>query len=185
MGWYPEDTSFCDKIIELHKTSPDKRPGVFGTSRLYNTNIKESYDLMWQPDEIPDYYREWIFKCLEQYLKKYEYAELTTGIDIIEQAQVQFYPPNGGYKLWHMERSGLDWPIATRYLVYMTYLNTVEDGGGTEFYYQGVKTKAEKGLTLLWPTDWPWTHRGEVSPTENKYVVTGWFGIKTIPKGQK
>ena len=33
----------------------------------------------------------------------------------------------------------------------MTYLNDVKDGG-TEFMYQNIKTQAEKGLTLIWPS---------------------------------
>jgi hypothetical protein len=57
----------------------------------------------------------------------------------------------------------------------MTYLNTVEDGGGTSFFYQRVTLKAEKGLTLIWPVEWTHTHKGEVSETEEKYIVTGWF----------
>ena len=35
----------------------------------------------------------------------------------------------------------------------MTYLNDVKDGG-TEFFYQKLKTPAKKGLTLIWP----WSH---------------------------
>ena len=58
----------------------------------------------------------------------------------------------------------------------MTYLNDVEDGG-TEFYYQKLKTKAKKGLTLIWPTDFTHTHRGIVSKTKEKYIVTGWFTL--------
>ena len=63
----------------------------------------------------------------------------------------------------------------SRRLVFMTYLNDIEEGGGTEFYYQKIITPAKKGLTLLWPTDWTHTHRGQVSDTEEKYIITGWF----------
>ena len=31
----------------------------------------------------------------------------------------------------------------------MTYLNDIKDGGETEFYYQKLKVKPEKGLTLI------------------------------------
>ena len=44
----------------------------------------------------------------------------------------------------------------------------------TEFKYYGKKVKAKKGLTLLWPPDFTHTHRGIPSPTEEKYIVTGW-----------
>jgi len=32
-------------------------------------------------------------------------------------------------------------------------------------------------LTLIWPTDWTFTHRGVPSLTEEKYIVTGWFNF--------
>ena len=60
-------------------------------------------------------------------------------------------------------------------MVFMTYLNDVTDGGGTEFYYQNKITEARKGKTLIWPADWTHTHRGVVSPTQDKYIITGWL----------
>ena len=58
----------------------------------------------------------------------------------------------------------------------MTYLNSVEDGG-TEFKYQNLITPAKKGLTLIWPAQWTHTHRGQISGTKEKYIVTGWFNF--------
>jgi hypothetical protein len=59
----------------------------------------------------------------------------------------------------------------------MTYLNDVTDGGGTEFFHQNITTTAVKGKTLIWPSDWTFTHRGQVSPTQDKYIITGWFSF--------
>ena len=64
-----------------------------------------------------------------------------------------------------------------RHLVWMTYLNDVEEGGETEFYYQKLKVKPRKGLTLIWPVDWTHTHRGIVAPKEEKMILTGWFSF--------
>ena len=57
----------------------------------------------------------------------------------------------------------------------MTYLNDVTDQGGTEFYNQKIITEPKKGLTLIWPADWTHTHRGIASPTQDKYIATGWL----------
>ena len=46
----------------------------------------------------------------------------------------------------------------------MTYLNDVNDYGETEFYYQKLKIKPEKGKTVIWCADWTHTHRGISSP---------------------
>ena len=56
----------------------------------------------------------------------------------------------------------------------MTYLNNVKDGG-TEFKYQNITAPAHKGLTLIWPAIWTHTHRGQISQTESKTIITGWF----------
>ena len=57
----------------------------------------------------------------------------------------------------------------------MTYLNDVTDGGETDFFYQRIKIPPKKGLTVIWPADWTYTHRGIPSKTQDKFIVTGWF----------
>ena len=59
----------------------------------------------------------------------------------------------------------------------MTYLNDVKNGGETEFYWQKIKIKPKKGLTLIWPTEFTHLHRGIPTPIEEKYIVTGWFNL--------
>ena len=58
----------------------------------------------------------------------------------------------------------------------MTYLNDVEDGG-TEFLNQKCEVKARKNLTLIWPADWTHTHRGVISQTKEKTIITGWIKL--------
>jgi hypothetical protein len=86
---------------------------------------------------------------------------------------IQHYKPNEGFYVWHTERTGAE-RVASRHLVFMTYLNDV-DNGGTEFHHQKLITQAEKGLTLIWPADWTFTHRGVISPDQHKYIITGWL----------
>ena len=59
----------------------------------------------------------------------------------------------------------------------MLYLNDVFDKGGTEFKDQKVTASAQKGKLLIWPADWMHTHRGVTSPTEEKWIATGWIHI--------
>ena len=40
---------------------------------------------------------------------------------------------------------------------------------------------AVKGKTVIWPSDWPWTHKGIISPTQEKYIVTGWYNFNSQP----
>ena len=89
---------------------------------------------------------------------------------------LQHYKPGGGFKVWHHERDA--YAVQNRMLVFMTFLNTVTDQGGTEFKYQKLKTDAKCGLTLIWPTDFTHMHRGVISKNETKYIITGWYGYE-------
>ena len=56
-----------------------------------------------------------------------------------------------------------------------TYLNDVSEGGETAWYFQNLKMKPEKGLTVFWPADWMYLHRGFPPIKGKKYIITGWF----------
>ena len=43
--------------------------------------------------------------------------------------------------------------------------------------YQNKTFKAKKGDTLIWPSGWTHTHRGIVSQTQEKYIITGWWSF--------
>ena len=63
-----------------------------------------------------------------------------------------------------------------RLLVFMTYLNDVDDGG-TDFLYQNLTTQAKKGKTIIWPAEWTHTHKGQISEKKEKYIETGWYNF--------
>ena len=55
--------------------------------------------------------------------------------------------------------------------------NTVTDKGGTEFPFQNVILSATKGDLALWPAEFTHPHKGIISPTQEKYIATGWFEL--------
>jgi prolyl 4-hydroxylase len=179
-GWYMDDTTLCDDIIEYYKDHPKLgyTPVVFTNDGWVpvDKNIKESIDAGFElfSEELRDRYVIHLQQCLVNYCGLYEYANLVERFSVVENPNFQHYnPPTGGYKQWHAEVNGKN--NANRHLVFMTYLNDVEEGGGTEFFYQNKTIKAEKGLTLIWAAHWTHTHRGIVAPNEDKYIITGWF----------
>jgi hypothetical protein len=174
MGWYI-DPSICDALVEHHKTSNEKHQGLSGYNPLTNSNVnldeKDSIDVSYKPVESDTYFPA-LQECSNLYNEKYPYSALS-GYNIQPPILIQHYKVGGGFKLWHSERSA---NVIYRHLVFMTYLNDLEDGG-TEFFYQGITIKAEKGLTLIWPADWTHTHKGQISNTTEKYIITGWFQL--------
>ena len=112
-------------------------------------------------------------KAILSYEEKYEDVKNLTTYSIVENPRIQFYKKGWGFKNWHCERA---WH-QNRMLVWMVFLNDVKDGG-TEFKYQKLKIPAKKGLMLMWPSDFTHTHRGIISKTKEKYILTGWLGYK-------
>jgi hypothetical protein len=61
-------------------------------------------------------------------------------------------------------------------MAFMTYLTDTENGG-TEFTYINWTAPCKKGLTLIWPANYLYAHRGVVSEKEDKMIITGWLGF--------
>lgn len=169
------DTSICDNLIKYHQNNSEYRLEGEILSRgnvCVDKNIKDSVDVtFFNPSNnstIKKYFSE-LAVGFHHYLEKYNLTNVSLNTEIC--SSIQYYPPGGGYKVWHYERGK---GTEKRQLVYMTYLNDVPNGG-TEWYYQNYKTEAVKGLTVIWPSDFTHTHRGIVSPDNEKWIVTGWF----------
>ena len=185
-GWYiPKH--ICDGVIQyFYENENNIIRGFIGDASKENgeaidLSIKDSYDLIVSPNNGNPYinaYENYLGFCLSNYIKRYNFINKNYFFSLNDNYNIQHYKKNGGFKEWHFERANREILSMRRVLVFMTYLNDVEDGG-TEFYYQGIKTKAEKGLTLLWPTDFTHTHRGIISQTKEKYIVTGWYSYDT------
>jgi len=179
-GWYiPEN--ICDEIVKYFNEQKQKGntgPGVVGSykSESVKDSVKVSEDCSISSNNF-DYplneYREYLQSCLIKYTNRYDKINELTHFNINSDYNIQFYNKGEGFKIYHCERGGSKRSLS-KVLAFMTYLNNVDDGG-TEFKYQNITTPAKKGLTLIWPTHWTHTHRGQVSNTKTKYITTGWF----------
>lgn len=111
--------------------------------------------------------------CYEQYSTKYS-TLINQPIKATSMKMQKTYP-GGGYHVFHHEQGSDEG--AKRSLVYILYLNTLEEEGGeTEFLHQKLRIKPKENLLLLWPAAYTHAHRGNpVLGDSNKYIVTGWF----------
>ena len=55
------------------------------------------------------------------------------------------------------------------------FLNTVEEGGETEFLYQNKRLPPVQGTLALYPAGYTHTHRGNPPLKGNKYIMTTWL----------
>lgn len=93
----------------------------------------------------------------------------------------QHYIKNsGGYHYWHSEIYPLDpqCEVLHRVLFFMFYLNTVETGGETEFYYQKKAIQPKQGRMVIAPASFTHTHKGNVPVSDDKYILTSWIMFK-------
>ena len=88
---------------------------------------------------------------------------------------MQKYDPDMGYYVSHAENQGYGAISTRRMLVWMIYLNTITDGGGTYFENFDRSVNAVEGRCVIWPAYWTHFHNGIVSKTESKYITTGWY----------
>lgn len=181
------DLTLCDSLLQLYNDAHDRgmtfagQSGAMGQAR---PEIKASTDF-WLNDcdklGPPEKYRWPEFQAelngfIDQYLEKYRFFEYGGMFTSRHLPQIQWYKPGEGYHKWHID--GAQMSACDRAMVYMTYLNDVTEGGGTMFYHQNVTTKAVKGKTLIFPAGYTHLHKGEISLTQHKYILTGWIWWK-------
>ena len=176
-GWYI-DSAICDRLVDWFEANPqEQKTGVLLQDTI-DKSLKDSTDTnilpKWQEQPFLDYFTE-LGQVVEEYKKMYPMCDtFQHNWGVVEGVNIQRYKPGQGFHTWHCERTGPE--SAHRHMVFMTYLNDVTDGGETEWVYQKTKIKPEKGLTVIWSADYTFSHRGITSPTQTKYITTGWYG---------
>jgi hypothetical protein len=96
-----------------------------------------------------------------------------------EVCQIQKYKKGSGhYNAWHVEVDGPESCI--RPFSMIIYLNDVNNGGETSFLYTGSKVKPRKGGLLIFPSAFPFVHRGEVPISNDKYIIATWLAYKPV-----
>ncbi|TLU64244.1 2OG-Fe(II) oxygenase [Thalassotalea litorea] len=83
----------------------------------------------------------------------------------------------GNYGYWHSEIfPQLNGNKALhRNLLFLIYLNDVEEGGETDFYYQNRSIRPKAGTMVIAPCGFTHTHRGNIPVSNDKYVLTSWM----------
>ena len=83
----------------------------------------------------------------------------------------------GNYGYWHSEIFPQPGPndALHRLVLFIFYLNDVEEGGETDFYYQKKSVKPKAGTMVIAPCGFTHTHRGNIPVSSDKYILTSWM----------
>ena len=190
---------FCKDVIEQFEKSNLKGPGHIYTLKdgyvraasllasnssftnvvstdisIYPTFIEEATE-KGEPEwgEFIQYINLKLQIGIDEYIEKFPMINNLQKF-VLEGYNIQRYLPGQGFNKWHCENSGYT-ASGDRILAFMIYLNDITDGGGTDFRIQNHTEKAEACKMVIWPAGWTHVHRGEVSETQTKYTITGWY----------
>ena len=174
------DLDFCEKII--FRFNRDKRVSE-GSVVSDRGNVAIDKSIRQTQILNLSYFEDWkqedtvLFTSLSKHLSKYIehvnkifYCSPFYSDPCVDSGyQIQKTVAGGFYK-WHVD--AINNIVPMRKLTYMWYLNSCEEGC-TEFVF-GQKIKPEAGKLLIFPSTWPYVHRG-TPPKTTKYVCTGWL----------
>ncbi len=173
------DTNTCDEMVNFFWSNHNQHmKGLVGAEKE-DMSIKDSTDLPIQMGDvlhIPFFknYDDHLIKSVFQYLDIYSAINDNWKMGITEPFIIQHYKKGGGFKVEHCERTGHFDKTIKRALVFTTYLNDVPDGG-THFKYYNHTEQAQKGKTVIFPSDWTHTHVGQITQDNEKIISTGWI----------
>jgi hypothetical protein len=175
----------CKKIIE-HYENENRFTAKFTRQNLEKVTLLEKNDT--NKPLVSDNIHIW-YDAFKPFFANFDIALKTyiesTCIDShygplkYTGMKIQKTLPGQGYHVWHIEH-GNGGEESRRVLTYLIYLNDIEDGGETELLHQSVRVKPKTGRILIFPTGFPYVHRGNPPLKGNKYILTSW--ILVAPK---
>ena len=133
----------------------------------FHNDVK--YDML-SGDNLPLTFLPMVKDYVDDYLDRY--SLLKHEVMLMFDVKAKKIPIGGGFHRWHYENGGLQ--VSPRKLVVQLYLNTVEEGGETEFLYINKRVKAKQGTLIIFPAAFTHTHRGNPPIGQDKYIVSTW-----------
>tara|TARA_B100000131_G_scaffold189664_1_gene182482 strand:- start:31 stop:618 length:588 start_codon:yes stop_codon:yes gene_type:complete len=174
----------CDGVIDFFESNKERQfGGTIGSQVINDPKKKIDTEIIIDIKELCEDRRlNPVAKALhitfEEYVKNYPFLKKISSWHIWEKFKIQRYNPNEAYFVEHCENAGgIDGNMERRLIALMVYLNTVTDGGQTHFPTQNISFSPKVGDILMWPAYWTHPHHGIPSPSQVKYIITGWYNF--------
>lgn len=166
--------TFCDEVVARFEANPDQHyAGRIGQLREEDASVKKTTDLVVSNKTDWKDVDQMLFRSLGAAM-----VELRDAFPYFRGPfkdigyQVQRYRA-GEYYHWHID--GGSHELSQRQLVALWYLNDVPGPGGeTEFRFQQIRVKPERGKLVLFPPFWTHEHRAVTLQAGLKYIATTW-----------
>jgi hypothetical protein len=163
---------FCAQVIDYFEADPSaqKRNG-----KSFRSGLSESSWLERDLSGLQEFnFSNVLTNCFRHYKAVYERdcgirpplpapASMAPWI-------VKRYDPGGEDRFQPHYDSVAD--VANRYMVFLWYLNDVEEGGETSFVDLGIDSHPEAGKLLVFPPYWMYRHAGQAPVSGPKYILS-------------
>jgi hypothetical protein len=166
--------AFCDEVIDRFEAHPEQQhEGRIGQVQTKDLGVKVTTDLVvsdkaeWK--DVDQMFFRSMAAALREFRETFPYFK---GRFKDMGYQVQRYRP-GEFYHWHID--GGSHEFSQRQLVALWYLNDVPGPGGeTQFLYQDISIRPERGKLVLFPPFWTHEHRAAELREGVKYIATTW-----------
>lgn len=160
----------CDKLILSFESNSDlhERYDQGGYPNFTQLNLTSN-----QLKTGPDLHQSLIstsFDCLKRYERDLDLQGEFPADFAFEHFRLKKYK-NDGYDRFDDHVDVQDHKTAKRFLVFFFYLNTVTEGGETEFPRLGYAVRPKRGRCLVFPPLWMFPHCGRIPVSHSKYIV--------------
>ena len=166
-----------NNCVNMYKKDAHKIvPGKIGRNQDVIPEYKDSLDCPIDVNEIErlTIWHKEMHDVIDNCIRKFPILRQHQPWGYVDGINIQYYKPGGGYPAEHSEI--MSYSTSHRIMAFMTYLTDTKNGG-TEFTYLNWTAPCKKGLTLIWPANYVYAHRGVISKTEDKMIITGWLGF--------
>jgi hypothetical protein len=166
--------AFCDEVITRFEANPQQQyAGRIGQLREQDDSVKKTTDLVVSNKADWKDVDQMFFRSLGAAMRELRDAfPYFRGPFKDIGYQVQRYRA-GEYYHWHID--GGSHELSQRQLVAIWYLNdVVAPGGETEFLFQQIRVRPERGKLVLFPPFWTHEHRAVELEHGLKYIATTW-----------
>jgi len=164
----------CDDMIQRFEAQTDEQyQGRIGQTSSQDNSIKKTTDLVISGKDHWKDVDNNLFRSMGIAVKEFREAYPYFKGPFKDMGYgIQRYN-SGEYYHWHIDGGSHD--FSQRQLVAIWYLNDVPGPGGeTEFLFQNIKIKPEKGKLILFPPFWTHEHRAITLDEGVKYIATTW-----------
>jgi hypothetical protein len=177
----------CRSIIETFEAHPQQQHRGLVGSEMYKPNVKNTVDMNLAKQPEFAQHKATLFQHILEQVQAYM-TQLGQEHNIrfspktklyMREMLIHKYVKGVGYFKEHHDFC-VDTTVGSyRVFNFLVYLNTVEEGGETEFLRTKV-VRPEQGKLVLFPSEWFYFHKAACPRSCDKYVVSGWVMAEVV-----